>query len=84
MKIYCSYIGGGPRGSPSSSLSPDEAPPSRLSGSGLEKEVQLKGGASGLRANEGKAVWICDESAEVESAIGSRKNCMRVFAIVFS
>ena len=36
-------------------------------GSGLEKEVKLKGGASGLRGERAKERkgWICDESAEV-------------------
>ena len=57
--------------------------PSRLRGSGLEKEVKLRGGASGLQGERTKERqwWICREEKLAVRAIGSRINCMRVFAI---
>ena len=52
MHVYCSYSGGVPRASSSFLPSPDEAPPSRLRGSGQKEEVKLRGGVCPLRKGE--------------------------------
>ena len=80
------YIGGVPRASssflPFSGRGPTQSAEREWPREGSETEGRSEW--VWRRANEGRAVCICDESAEVESAIGSRKNCMRVFAISFS
>ena len=53
MFIVRTLLGGVPRASSSSFPSPDEAPPSRLRGSGLKKEVKLRGGAIERRRDSG-------------------------------
>ena len=51
--VICLCSGGVPRASSSSSFSsPDEAPPSRLRGSGQKEEVKLRGGVCRLRKRE--------------------------------
>ena len=75
MHVYCSYIGGVPRASSSSYPCLDEAPPSRLRGSGQEKEVKLRGGASGL-GGERRKERQCGSTRRASKcgAIGSRRN----------
>ena len=50
--VICLCSGGVPRASSSSLPSPDEAPPSRLRGSGQKEEVILRGGVCRLRKGE--------------------------------